>query len=48
MNPASSGTLVLQSGESRPLQLAEIRIQPLGHWTSPSSGNEGHPLYFDI
>lgn len=38
MNPASSGTVVLMSGQSRHLALEDITVLPLSHWTSPHSG----------
>ena len=37
MNPASSGTVVLPSGERRHLHRAEMRVEALDHWTSPRS-----------
>ena len=47
MNPASSGTLVLPSGEARHLPLEAITIQPLAHWTSPES-NARYPVKWRI
>ena len=38
MNPVSSGTVVLASGQTRHLNLEDWRIQPLAYWTSPQSG----------
>lgn len=37
-NPATSGTFVTASGDTRHLQQKEIQITPLAHWTSPHSG----------
>ena len=38
LNPASSGTVVLPSGQTRHLSRGDVRIEPLSHWTSPHSG----------
>jgi hypothetical protein len=38
LNPASSGTYVLPSGQTRHLQREDLRIEPLGFWTSPHTG----------
>ncbi|MBR9985912.1 MAG: carotenoid 1,2-hydratase [Desulfosarcina sp.] len=38
LNPASSGTYVLPSGQTRHLSRGDVRIEPLSHWTSPHSG----------
>lgn len=38
IDPASSGTLVLPDGRSRPLAAGEIGITVLDSWTSPRSG----------
>lgn len=38
LNPASSGTVVLPSGQTRHLARGDVRIEPLSHWTSPHSG----------
>jgi predicted secreted hydrolase len=38
MDPASSGTVVLASGQTRHLNLEESGIQPLAYWISPVSG----------
>jgi predicted secreted hydrolase len=37
LNPASSGTYVLRSGQTRHLSLSDVRIEPLSYWTSPHS-----------
>ncbi|WP_419660395.1 hypothetical protein Dvar_07570 [Desulfosarcina variabilis str. Montpellier] len=38
MNPVSSGTIVLPSGQARHLKLEELQIKPIAYWTSPKSG----------
>ncbi len=38
VNPASSGTVVLPSGQTRHLAHGDVRIEPLSFWTSPHSG----------
>ncbi len=38
LHPASSGTHVEPSGEKRHLAANEIRLTPVGHWTSPHTG----------
>jgi predicted secreted hydrolase len=38
LNPASSGTVVLPSGQTRHLPEGDVRIVPLSFWTSPHSG----------
>ncbi len=38
LNPASSGTYVLPSGQTQHLSRGDVRIEPLSHWTSPHSG----------
>jgi predicted secreted hydrolase len=38
LNPATSGTFVTESGETRHLHQNEIQITPLAHWKSPRSG----------
>ena len=38
LNPASSGTYVLPSGQMQHLSRGDVRIEPLSHWTSPHSG----------
>ena len=38
LNPASSGTVVLPSGQTRHLPHGGVRIEPLSFWTSPHSG----------
>ncbi len=37
LNSASSGTVVLPSGQTRHLAQADLRIEPLSFWTSPHS-----------
>jgi predicted secreted hydrolase len=37
-DPASSGTLIGPSGETRPLSLADFTIEDIGEWRSPRSG----------
>ena len=37
LNPASSGTYVLPSGQTRHLSRGDVRIEPLSYWTSPHS-----------
>jgi len=37
-DPASSGTLIGPSGETRPLNLADFTIEDVGEWRSPRSG----------
>lgn len=37
LNPASSGTYVLPSGQTRHLEQGEIHVEPLAFWTSPHS-----------
>jgi predicted secreted hydrolase len=37
-DPASSGTLISPSGETRPLSLADFTIEDVGAWRSPRSG----------
>lgn len=37
-NPASSGTAILPSGQTRHLPHGDVRIEPLSFWTSPHSG----------
>jgi predicted secreted hydrolase len=38
VNPASSGTLVLPSGEWQHLENTDVRLTPLSYWASPHSG----------
>jgi len=38
VEPASAGTLVAGDGTSRALNLADLSVETLGHWTSPRSG----------
>ena len=38
LNPASSGTAVMDSGDARHLRHGDVQITPLTHWTSPHSG----------
>ena len=38
VDPASSGTLIAPDGSSRPLALADFRIEGSGEWRSPRSG----------
>lgn len=38
LNPASSGTVVLPSGQTQHLPHGNVRIEPLSFWTSPHSG----------
>ena len=38
LNPASSGTVVMPSGQTRHLPYGDVRIEPLSFWTSPQSG----------
>ncbi|BBO76070.1 carotenoid 1,2-hydratase [Desulfosarcina widdelii] len=38
VNPASSGTFVLPSGDARHLQAGDLQATPLAYWTSPHSG----------
>lgn len=38
LNPATSGTFVDASGDTRHLPKKEVAITPLDHWTSPHSG----------
>jgi len=38
LNPASSGTVVLPSGQTRHLAHGDVHIEPLSFWTSPHSG----------
>ena len=38
LNPASSGTVVMPSGQTRHLPYGDVRIEPLSFWTSPHSG----------
>jgi predicted secreted hydrolase len=38
LNPATSGTFVLPSGQSRHLSREDLRIEPVSFWTSPHSG----------
>ena len=47
MNPASSGTVVLPSGQTRHLHLEEIIIDPLEYWTSPHS-NARYPVKWRV
>ncbi|MGQ0812710.1 MAG: lipocalin-like domain-containing protein [Nitrospiraceae bacterium] len=37
-DPASSGTLILDDGRTKTLTVSDMRIEPLGYWTSPASG----------
>jgi predicted secreted hydrolase len=37
-DPASSGTWIGPAGKSRPLRLADFRLEDLDAWTSPGSG----------
>jgi len=37
-DPASSGTLIAPDGASRPLALADFRLEGSGEWRSPRSG----------
>ena len=37
-DPASSGTLVLPDGSSKPLSLEDMQVTVQKHWTSPASG----------
>ena len=36
-DPASSGTVVLADGQTRPLTAQDLTVESLGHWTSPHS-----------
>ncbi|HZF13984.1 MAG TPA: lipocalin-like domain-containing protein [Thermoanaerobaculia bacterium] len=38
VDPSSSGTLIAADGSSRPLSLADFRLETSGSWTSPRSG----------
>ena len=38
LNPASSGTYVLPTGQTRHLGHGDVRVEPLSYWTSPHSG----------
>jgi predicted secreted hydrolase len=37
-DPLSAGTVVAADGTARPLALADVRLEVLGHWTSPRGG----------
>jgi predicted secreted hydrolase len=37
-NPASSGTVVLPSGQTQHLLLSDVKVTPLSFWTSPHTG----------
>ncbi|MBM9514666.1 lipocalin-like domain-containing protein [Desulfogranum marinum] len=39
IDPHSSGTMITPTGESRPLSLADVKIEVLDHWPSPLDGS---------
>ena len=56
LNPASSGTVVLPSGQTQHLLTSDVKVTPLSFWTSPHTGARYpvewrlriHPLQFDL
>jgi predicted secreted hydrolase len=47
INPASSGTYVLPSGQQRHLRRTDLQVESLSHWTSPHS-NARYPIAWRI
>jgi predicted secreted hydrolase len=47
VDPASSGTLIAADGSSRPLTLADVKLDTSGSWTSPRSGAR-YPARFHL